>query len=320
MISVIIPVYKAEAYLAYCLESVLGNTYRDLEVICVNDGSPDGSLAILKSFAARDNRVRIISQANAGVATARNTGIDAATGDWLAFIDADDAVHYRYFERLLEAWEQDGYRADAVVCHSLWHEEGELPDFREEWQANNVSFPVPWTRIRTNMLAWAFMCGKIYRREFIGQHRLSPELSFSEDTYFNLAVLSSKEDLRLVAASEARYYYRVNKKSAYFTHSFESKIRAYSKLQADCRAWPSRFGRIVSSELVAKNIYSDINGKHNDREGRASARAVYRRTLYFWASQGFISASNFIHFLKYTLYYFFPCLSRIGLLIHRLRH
>lgn len=319
MISVIIPVYRAEAYLAYCLESVLGNTYRDLEVICVNDGSPDGSLAILKSFATRDTRVRIISQANAGVATARNTGIDAATGEWLAFIDADDAVHYRYFERLLEAWEQDGCRADAVVCHSLWHEEGELPDFREEWQANNVAFPVPWTQIRTNMLAWAFMCGKIYRREFIGNRRLSPEMVYAEDTYFNLSVLCSKEDLRLVASAEARYYYRIHVQSAVAILSFGNLLPSLITLLNDCRYWPARSGRIVSVEVVTRSLFGNMNDKRNIA-WKIPARSVYKKSLIFWASQGFISASNFIHFLKYTLYYFFPCLSRIGLLIHRLRH
>ena len=89
-VSVIIPVYNVEKYLRECLDSVVNQTLKDIEIICINDGSPDNSLAILEEYAKKDSRIIVISQENSGVSTARNVGIDLAKGDYLYFIDADD--------------------------------------------------------------------------------------------------------------------------------------------------------------------------------------------------------------------------------------
>ena len=81
-----------------CLDSVLNNTYRDLEVICINDGSTDKSADILRQYAVKDERIIAINQKNAGVSAARNAGLDMATGDFVAFVDSDDWVHPQYFD------------------------------------------------------------------------------------------------------------------------------------------------------------------------------------------------------------------------------
>ncbi|WP_446425159.1 glycosyltransferase [Mailhella sp.] len=92
LISVIVPVYNGEKYLANCLDSILGQDFNDIEVLCINDGSTDSSAEILRSYAERDRRVRVITQKNQGVSKARNAGLDAATGEWIAFVDNDDEV------------------------------------------------------------------------------------------------------------------------------------------------------------------------------------------------------------------------------------
>lgn len=92
LFSVIIPVYNVERYLRACLDSLLVQSFPDWETICVNDGSTDGSLAVLEEYAARDNRIKVISQSNAGTATARNTGLRAAQGDYIFFLDSDDWI------------------------------------------------------------------------------------------------------------------------------------------------------------------------------------------------------------------------------------
>ena len=92
LISVIVPVYRVEAYLERCVESLLEQTYENLEIILVDDGSPDGCPAICDACMRKDPRVRVIHQANAGLSGARNTGIDAAEGAYLAFVDSDDYV------------------------------------------------------------------------------------------------------------------------------------------------------------------------------------------------------------------------------------
>jgi glycosyltransferase involved in cell wall biosynthesis len=101
LISVIIPVYNAGKYLARCIESVLGQTHRDLELILVDDGSRDGSGAVCDGYAARDSRVRVIHKANGGVSAARNDGIEAARGEFIAFCDNDDFYAPGMLERLL---------------------------------------------------------------------------------------------------------------------------------------------------------------------------------------------------------------------------
>ena len=107
-VSVIIPVYNVEEYLDDCLDSVENQTYRDLEIICVNDGSTDSSPEILEKHRSKDNRIKIINQENAGVSAARNTGMDAATGEWIYFIDSDDLIVPYTLEKAIESAKKYG--------------------------------------------------------------------------------------------------------------------------------------------------------------------------------------------------------------------
>lgn len=90
LISVIIPVYNVQDYLSSCLESVINNSYRNLEIICVNDGSTDACLEILKRYEKQDSRICLFSKENGGISSARNEGLKHCTGKWVAFIDSDD--------------------------------------------------------------------------------------------------------------------------------------------------------------------------------------------------------------------------------------
>lgn len=102
-ISVIVPVYNVEEYLPRCVDSILNQTCENLEIILVDDGSPDGSGAICDGYAARDARIRVIHQQNGGLSAARNAGIDVASGDYLAFVDSDDFLEPDAYERMLAA-------------------------------------------------------------------------------------------------------------------------------------------------------------------------------------------------------------------------
>lgn len=113
-ISVIVPVYNAEKYLDKCLNSLRDQTYQNLEIICVNDGSTDGSLNVLREHADKDRRIRIICQENSGSATARNTGLEAATGDWITFTDNDDWLDPDMYEKLLSYGQNNP--ADILAC------------------------------------------------------------------------------------------------------------------------------------------------------------------------------------------------------------
>lgn len=116
-ISVIVPIYNVGIYLERCLISLCGQTYNNLEIILVNDGSTDECLEICKEFELKDNRIKVFHQSNQGVSSARNTGLKAVTGDYIAFVDADDYFHPEMYERLYSLL-IDNNAADMSACFS----------------------------------------------------------------------------------------------------------------------------------------------------------------------------------------------------------
>jgi glycosyltransferase involved in cell wall biosynthesis len=121
-VSVIIPVYNVEKYLGECLDSVLRQTLKDIEIICVNDGSTDGSAKMLAEYAAKDPRIRIITQANAGLSAARNAGMDAACGKYIYFLDSDDYIKDDAMAKCFSICERDGLDQLSFNCECLFED------------------------------------------------------------------------------------------------------------------------------------------------------------------------------------------------------
>ena len=124
LISVIVPVYRVEKYLDRCLQSITGQTYRNLEIILVDDGSPDSSGAICDAWAAKDSRIRVIHKENAGAGAARNTALDAATGEIISMIDSDDYLETHMYEHLYSLMQED---VDIVECDIVLTESDDFP-------------------------------------------------------------------------------------------------------------------------------------------------------------------------------------------------
>jgi CDP-glycerol glycerophosphotransferase len=167
-ISVIVPIYNVERYLAESLASAAGQSFGDLEVIMVDDGSTDGSTAIAREFEARDPRFRLLTQANAGLSAARNTGLPAATGEYLAFLDSDDVLPLDAYERLLGALERSGsdFATGNVHRLSTWGTSQARfleRTFAETRMATHV------TRDRS-LLADRTAWNKLFKRSFWDQH------------------------------------------------------------------------------------------------------------------------------------------------------
>ena len=114
LVSMIIPVYGVEVYLGECLETVLNQTYKNLEIILIDDESPDRCPEICDQYAQKDERIKVIHQKNGGAANARNHGLDMATGEYICFIDSDDKIENNYVEKLLGAIKEN--KAEVVVC------------------------------------------------------------------------------------------------------------------------------------------------------------------------------------------------------------
>ena len=113
-VSVIVPVYNVEKYLSRCLESLINQSLKDIEIICINDGSTDNSLQILKQFAYKDNRIKIINQTNSGQSVARNKGLAIASGKYIGFVDSDDWIDNDYYEKMFETIERTN--SDFACC------------------------------------------------------------------------------------------------------------------------------------------------------------------------------------------------------------
>ena len=125
LISVIVPIYKVEQYLEKCLDSVIAQTYENLEIILVDDGSPDNCGRICDEYKLRDGRIKVIHQANGGLSVARNAGLDIATGDCIGFVDPDDWIDPNYYEHLMGVMEGSG--SDIVQCDMHYHKSGMTP-------------------------------------------------------------------------------------------------------------------------------------------------------------------------------------------------
>ncbi len=117
LISVIVPVYKVEKYLDACVESIVNQTYKNLEIILVDDGSPDNCPAMCDEWAKRDNRIKVIHKANGGLSDARNAGMDVSTGNYIGFVDSDDIISHKMYEILYYAVKK--HDADFIQCDKI---------------------------------------------------------------------------------------------------------------------------------------------------------------------------------------------------------
>jgi glycosyltransferase involved in cell wall biosynthesis len=226
VISVIIPVYNAEKWIERCVQSVQNNTYQEIEIICVNDGSTDHSLAILEKMKEKDDRIVIVDQKNAGVSAARNAGMSIARGGEIAFIDADDWVHTRYFEVLHTMLKESD--ADVASCRFLRTNQFCANDCRTrtEEKYNVISGKEAFSDFGVKAYVW----GKLYRTDLFMNLAFDVNLKFGEDTAFNfLAYQNCKE---VAVTNQKLYFYYYNSNSASNTvNGCEMFKRAYFCLE-----------------------------------------------------------------------------------------
>lgn len=212
LISVIIPVYNVEPWLAACLDSVLAQTYPHYEMICVNDGSSDGSLAILDIYAAKYDKIQIINQENAGLSAARNAGIAAAKGDYVFLLDSDDKIEKHALETLAaKSTGEDficfnGKRYFEETNAEDTPDEGIIAEFKSGWDYYN-QFALVNRKFH-------FVCTvlRLYRREFLLQHQLHfQEGIFHEDNLFTPIACYYAQKVKIIP--ECLYIYRIRKGS-----------------------------------------------------------------------------------------------------------
>lgn len=251
-ISVIIPIYNVEPYLKKCLDSIIIQTYRDLEIILVDDGSPDNCPAICDEYAQKDARVKVVHKKNGGLSSARNAGMDAATGEYICFFDSDDFIESDMLEKMFRSIEEN----DNEVCICGYSVDTYNESGVEESQKDVIP---PYSNIDQQLSLSEYeyilgLCGyawnKLYRRQFLQKHNLKFEegTSLVEDLLFNAAVFGC--GARAYFIPYAGYHYIQRKRETlgakYYENFFELKQRA---LDAKCdilRKWG------VAQELVVQ--------------------------------------------------------------------
>ncbi len=216
-VSVIIPVYNTAAYLRRCLDSVVAQSYPHLEVILVDDGSTDASPAICDGYAERDSRVKVIHKANGGVSSARNAGMDMATGDYIAFADSDDFCDANVYATMAEMLNSG---ADiAIIGLAQEAESGEFVPYCKPGKRLTFGRDEMIRHMLENKYYTCAAWDKMFRREAVEGIRWDESVSHNEDLLFLYEVMKGCE--RAEYTSEVGYYYCANEGSA--VHSKFSK-------------------------------------------------------------------------------------------------
>lgn len=292
LISVIIPVYNAGKYFNHCIESIVNQTYKNLEIIIVDDGSTDETPKSCDEWAKKDKRIKVIHKKNGGASSARNVGIDNAVGEYIGFVDADDYIDSDMYEVMLSQIIE--HNADAARCGIIREaDDGK----KEDWTTGDCSIKEVNTKDLLSDVGEGLgilpvsPCNKLYKAECIGSIRFDTRFKFAEDTLFNFQV--SKNIKKMVYNDVCRYHYILNYNSAsnemFDEHRFDEHrvmdiifeqadsdvlkycikgdvMKTFRTIKQMCRNnscmnyFPEMRNRIIKhkTEIFQENIYSKI--------------------------------------------------------------
>ena len=208
LVSIIVPVYNVAPYLREALDSVVNQSYKDLEIIIVDDGSTDGSASICEGFASSDPRIKLIHQPNKGLSGARNTGLEHATGDFVAFVDSDDSISPLFIETLVKAMESSS-SSIAICRYSIIYTSGSMNGIAASSvfpsMAAGVFERAEALKLLVEEKISVHVCNKLFRREMLS------DISFPEGHVYEDAVPAFKlfdKAERVVLVDESMYNYR----------------------------------------------------------------------------------------------------------------
>lgn len=230
-LSIIMPVYNSEKYLTDALNSVINQTYKDFELIIIDDGSTDNSSDICQKYSQNDRRIKYFRQENSGSQVARNNALDIASGKYIAFVDSDDALDPHIYEVLIQNLEK--YDADVSVCGFSMNRDALGTRAKASATVINGSDSILEALVgHSSSLPrlQGYLFNKVYKKEVIGTHRMNPLINMGEDGLFNMYVMQNCN--KAVFENSILYYYRWSETSLTNTHS-----RAYAKWKKDVEGY-----------------------------------------------------------------------------------
>ena len=254
LISIIVPVYKVEKYLEKCVKSILKQTYTNLEIILVDDGSPDKCGQLCDELAKVDNRIKVYHKENGGLSDARNYGVERANGEYIGFVDSDDYIHESMYEKLYEAIKKSGTLIVECGLTRVYkntlrpHYEGEdyflildKQGYLKEYLENRRLYGSAWCKLIHKDLAKKikFPIGKIY-----------------EDAFYTLELLNNVEKYTLISGN---YYYYYIRENSITTRPFSSKDMDYIEIMEKIRDYTLSNFPIYKEKLLVRLTFAYIS-------------------------------------------------------------
>jgi glycosyltransferase involved in cell wall biosynthesis len=282
LISIIIPVYNVEEYLSKCIESVLIQDYINIELLLINDGSTDASGIICDKYSLLDNRIKVFHQRNKGVSSARNVGIDNATGIYICFIDSDDWVEKDYISSLTK---EVNSTTDLIIGGLLKFKDNKgffSGNSFKEIVFNNNDIYKAFTEIE--LYNYGGPTSKLYRLSIIRNHNIkfNPHMNYAEDFHFLLRYLLYVRSLKFISSQS--YYYRISNNASLSKQigSFDKERFVFIKIK-DCLdqiykkfKFPINEGAIFYGRSLMTYILRIVNSIYNNNLTRKNRLALLK--------------------------------------------
>lgn len=296
MISVIVPIYKAEKYIHRCIDSILAQSHTDFELLLIDDGSPDNCGAICDEYVVKDSRVRVFHKENGGVSSARNLGLDNAKGEWITFVDSDDWVEAEFLERLISAPE-----SDLVVggCYRTSGKNEPLSDahYHKTVVAGFLGQYLDKLLLRT---PW----GKLFRRRIIEDNhiRFNKDIRFGEDTLVVFEYLCHCDSISSVAYCGYNYLDETDgwvRNSRKYKLSLSDIDASLGNTIALILRLNDRFNASIDTNphiFIYLSMYSTIN--FTDRNAIVAYKAVCQKYMPHLDDEAFYSSRLFSPVLR----------------------
>ena len=213
LISIVIPIFNVSKYLEKCIDSIINQTYKNLEIILIDDGSTDNSGEICDKYSQKDNRIKVVHQKNQGVSAARNEGLKRATGNYIGFVDPDDFIESNMYEVIINDIKEN--QCDIGICGIRSKNEDNVT-LREARKQENIVMSKKEllnTLIQEKSIATS-VWDKVFKSELIKEKRFNEKRKVGEDLELILEIINNKEEINAIYNSSCLYNYLIREKSA----------------------------------------------------------------------------------------------------------
>lgn len=304
-ISIIVPVYKTEGLLDRCVESIVGQTYKNLEIILVDDGSPDNCPAMCDEWAEKDSRIRVIHKENGGVSSARNAALDIATGDYIGFVDSDDWIEPEMYSSLIQKISESGKNIALCSYYAV-----EISGERYECRCvvdKEVLDKDDYFRFIVLGGDGGYIWNRLYDADILKEVRFDEDIWYSEDLLFNFKTAQKSNGAAILDKIEYNYVQKRIKEQAWVMndHSFDSMtafeiMLSYKDIPEDVydcclRGYAAAAFTLLSGVLTNEKYfykYDDIRSAILNFKKRILTQKKYPlkykvKTLALWLCPGF---------------------------------